>query len=269
METRNSMACESMGGDGMKELGMLIMRSDYREICGLKVAKLGESRKLFVMRSWVWIVGFLLLMGCGGEPTGKPPFASTEGLPTPPGTSPQEGKLGESQGLPSQYGAKVTEDFEPVSQSVSQAREKEPIYHLSRAQRDLPKVELFLGPHTLTAELCVSLQEIATGLMFRESLGEEDAMLFVFRTPRQRSFYMKNVEFPIAAAYIDSDGIIQEIVQLSAMDETPVDSQSAAIQFVLETVPDWFERHGIGPGTLVASKEGPLGEVLARRARLP
>ena len=149
------------------------------------------------------------------------------------------------------------------------AAENEVIYHLNRAQANLPRVKVDIGPHQIESELCTTVTQIATGLMFRESLGTNDTMFFVFGIGQQRSFYMKNVKFPIAAGYIDSDGILREIVQMKAQDVTPVPSKSDKIQYVLETAPDWFERNHVAPGALVSTPAGDLRSTLARRAQLP
>jgi uncharacterized membrane protein (UPF0127 family) len=93
-------------------------------------------------------------------------------------------------------------------------------------------------------------------------------MLFVFRRPDQRAFYMRNVKFPIAAAYINGDGVIEEIVQLRAGDETSVASKTANIQFVLETAPDFFQRHGLKPGTAVTTAQGSLRDTLAAKSHV-
>ncbi len=146
--------------------------------------------------------------------------------------------------------------------------ESEVVLHQMRAQTNLPRVKLYVGAHEISSELCATVTQVATGLMWREGIGPEESMFFVFGTPQQRSFYMKNVPFPIAAGYIDSDGVLQEIVQLKAMDPTPVYSRSDRIQFVLETAPDWFERKGVAVGTLLATPDGPL-KGLVRRAQLP
>ncbi len=153
--------------------------------------------------------------------------------------------------------------------AATAAAENEVIYHLNRAQVNLPRVKLDIGPHQIESDVCTTVTQIATGLMFRESLGTNDTMFFVFGIGQQRSFYMKNVKFPIAAGYIDSDGILQEIVQLKAQDVTPVPSKSDKIQFVLETAPDWFERNHVAPGALVSTSAGDLRTTLARRAQLP
>jgi len=144
----------------------------------------------------------------------------------------------------------------------------EPVYHLNHAQTNLPRVRLMVGPKQLTAELCTTVTQVATGLMHRKAIGPDDAMFFAFGTRQQRSFYMKNVPFPIAVAYIDAEGVVDEIVHLKAMDMTPVPSKSANIQYVLETAPDWFERNGITQGALVTTIQGPLDTTVARLAQL-
>lgn len=148
------------------------------------------------------------------------------------------------------------------------APDDEPVYHLNHAQTNLPRVRLMVGPKQLTAELCTTVTQVATGLMHRKAIGPDDAMFFAFGTRQQRSFYMKNVPFPIAVAYIDAEGVVDEIVHLKAMDMTPVPSKSANIQYVLETAPDWFERNGITRGALVTTIQGPLDTTVARLAQL-
>ena len=133
-------------------------------------------------------------------------------------------------------------------------------FHLNRALPKLPTLKLWVGPKEIDAEMCLTLQQIATGLMFRPGIADGDSMLFVLPQPQQAHFYMRNVTFDIDAAYIDSEGVIQEVVRLKKLDETPVPSKSENIQFVLETAPGWFERNGIKPGTLIRSTKRSLRE---------
>lgn len=142
------------------------------------------------------------------------------------------------------------------------------VLHLPHALPRLPTVRLWLGATEVEAEVCLTIQQVATGLMFRDQIGANEAMLFVFRRPDQRAFYMRNVKFPIAAAYINGEGVIEEIVQLQAGDETSVASQSSNIQFVLETAPDFFERNGLKPGTAVTTSQGRLRETLAAKSQV-
>lgn len=138
-----------------------------------------------------------------------------------------------------------------------------PVLHLAYAQPKLSTVRLRLGAHEMDAEVCRTMTQIATGLMFRPGIGPDDGMLFLFARPHQTAFYMKNVRFDIDAAYIGPDGVILEIVRLKAQDRTPVPAKSDQVQFVLETAPGYFERQKLGPGTLVMTAQGPLQRLIA------
>ena len=144
----------------------------------------------------------------------------------------------------------------------------EPVFHLPTAQVNLPRVKLWIGAREIVAEVCITVPQIATGLMHRPSIGPEETMLFVFGSPRERSFYMKNVPFDIDVAYVDAEGVIQEVVRLKAQDAKGVSSKSSRIQFVLEAAPDYFTRNGFGPGTLIATERGSLAQVLGPMAQL-
>ena len=141
-------------------------------------------------------------------------------------------------------------------------------YHLNRAQPKLATVKLWLGTQELDAEVALTLTQISTGMMFRTNQLENEAMLFVFAEPQPREFYMKNCVLSLSAAYIDSEGVILEIVSLQAGVEKPVPSKSDKVQFVLETRPGWFERNKVPAGSVVRTDRGSLREALARHAQL-
>ena len=208
-----------------------------------------------VKTSWMvaWVASAAMLLAACDKPgqASAPPPAAPAGTATAPApTTPP-----------------VTPTTPPAP--AAPAAEPEVIFHSNRAQTNLPIVKLLIGPHELDAELCTTITQVATGMMHRKGVGTTDAMFFAFAIGQQRSFYMKNVDFPIAAAYIDTDGVVQEIVQLKARDVTPVPSQSDRIQYVLETAPDWFTRNNVGVGALVTTPKGELRATLARLARLP
>jgi len=132
--------------------------------------------------------------------------------------------------------------------------------HLEHAQPKLATLKLWVGIKETDAEMCLTRQQLATGLMYRPGISGNESMLFVFPKPQQVAFYMKNVGFEIDAAYIDAEGIIQQIVRLKKMDPTPVEAKSDQIQYVLETAPGWFEQNGISVGALVKSSKRTLAE---------
>ena len=73
-----------------------------------------------------------------------------------------------------------------------------------------------------------------TGLMYRNSMPENQAMLFVFPDEQRRSFYMKNTEIPLDIIYLNSK---KEIVSIQKnakpFDETSLPSETVS-QYVLE-----------------------------------
>ena len=86
----------------------------------------------------------------------------------------------------------------------------------------------------LDIELAESNYEHQTGLMYRESMENDQGMLFVFDTERERSFYMKNTYIPLDIIYYDSDSSLVSIQKnATPLDETSLPSEGPA-QFVLE-----------------------------------
>jgi len=137
--------------------------------------------------------------------------------------------------------------------------------HLLHAQPKLPTVKLWLGDQELIAEIATKPIEIATGMMFRTNLLENEAMLFVFPNAAPRSFYMRNCVVPLTAAYMDPQGVILEFAKLDPGDERGVPSKAANIQFVLELRQGWHERHNITTGAVVRTELGTLRETFFRR----
>jgi uncharacterized protein len=130
--------------------------------------------------------------------------------------------------------------------------------YLTNAQPRLTTIKLFVGAETLTTELALTAQQMATGMMWRTNMPDGEAMLFVFSQPHRTSFYMKNTIVPLSAAYIDPNGVIQEIHELYPRKEEPVEAGSDNIQYVLEVPQGWFARHNISTGAVVRTQYGEL-----------
>jgi uncharacterized membrane protein (UPF0127 family) len=66
-------------------------------------------------------------------------------------------------------------------------------------------VKIYLpGGKVVTAELAVTDEERARGLMFRETLLPDQGMLFVFRDDDFHSFWMKNTLIPLDLVWLDA-----------------------------------------------------------------
>lgn len=132
------------------------------------------------------------------------------------------------------------------------------------AQRKLLTIQLWLGPEQITAELALTLEQERTGMMFRTNMAENEGMIFVL-PPQRASFWMKNCSLPLSVAYIDPDGVIQEIHDLQPQNTNMVLSASDNIAYALETTQGWFQRHHVREGMTVRTERGPLMETFHRR----
>jgi len=87
---------------------------------------------------------------------------------------------------------------------------------------------------TLDLEIAKTEYETQTGLMYRHSMKDSQAMLFIFEKEQPRSFYMKNTEFSLDIIYINKK---KEIVSIQKnakpYDQTSLPS-GTPILYVLE-----------------------------------
>lgn len=113
------------------------------------------------------------------------------------------------------------------------------------------EAKLRLGDHKLTVEIAETAGEQGLGLMNRESLPNDRGMLFVFAVPKKASFWMKNTSIPLDLAFLDSTGVIQEIIPLVPFEESPVQSRSDQVAYALEVNRDWFASRNLKPGLKV------------------
>jgi len=74
---------------------------------------------------------------------------------------------------------------------------------LNRDERDR-FIKIFLpNGRAVTAELAVTDAERARGLMFREQIQPDEAMLFVFASEDLHAFWMKNTLIPLDMLWLD------------------------------------------------------------------
>lgn len=106
---------------------------------------------------------------------------------------------------------------------------------------------------TLNVQVADTEWEIEKGLMFVESLPENEGMLFVFPGKVYGSFWMKNTFIPLSIAFIDSDGEILKILHMEPcleLDCPPYDP-NVFYHYALEVNVGWFEKHQIKEGDYV------------------
>jgi uncharacterized membrane protein (UPF0127 family) len=100
-------------------------------------------------------------------------------------------------------------------------------------------------------EVADSPGEQVVGLMNRDFLPADRGMIFVFEEPKKAFFWMKNTSIPLDVAFLDSEGVILEILPLVPFEETRVASKSDQVAYAIETNRDWFASRGLKPGLKV------------------
>jgi len=100
-------------------------------------------------------------------------------------------------------------------------------------------------------EIAETEYETQTGLMYRHSMEDNQAMLFIFEVEQPRSFYMKNTEFSIDIIFINSK---KEIVNIQK-NAKPYDKSSlpsdGPIKYVLEINAGLSDNWGLEKGDLI------------------
>ena len=95
--------------------------------------------------------------------------------------------------------------------------------------------------------------EFKTGLMFRESLDTDSGMLFVFDRVAQQSFHMSHTTIPLDIAFIDEEGCIESIKELTPLRREPVYS-NAPVLYALEVNRGWFAENEVKVGDQIINE---------------
>ena len=112
-----------------------------------------------------------------------------------------------------------------------------------------PSVEL--GGKTFNVEIADTAEKQALGLMFRDSMADDEGMIFVFPNEAPRSFWMKNTRIPLDIMYFDKD---LKMVSISAdtppcrVSRCPSYPSTGPAMYVLELNAGKASELGVGPG---------------------
>ena len=106
----------------------------------------------------------------------------------------------------------------------------------------------------LDVEFAESDYEKQTGLMYRESMEDEQGMLFIYNDSRVRNFYMKNTYIALDILYYATDSTLVSIQKnATPRDESNLPSEGPA-QFVLEINAGLADEWGIKKGDKFSSQ---------------
>lgn len=121
---------------------------------------------------------------------------------------------------------------------------------LSQQTMKFPVISLNAGIHLIKAEVAARDAERQQGLMFREKLGPNEGMVFLFEAPAGVCMWMKNTLIPLSVAFIDDGG---KIVNIEDMQPQTTNSHCAKkpVRYALEMNLGWFKQKNIKPGSVI------------------
>ncbi len=127
---------------------------------------------------------------------------------------------------------------------------------LAQAQAPLPVIQVKVAGHALRVEVVATAEQRSRGLMFRDKLGKNDGMLFVFDEPGYHAMWMKNTPLPLSVAFLDGEG---RILNIADMAPETLDPHAAAgpARYAIETNRGWFAARKVKAGDRVTGLPKP------------
>lgn len=115
----------------------------------------------------------------------------------------------------------------------------------------LPTATLDVGGHSASVEIASTYEMRQLGLMYRDSLGPDQGMLFVYKDDEVRRFWMKDTRVPLSIAFANREGVIVRIEDMKPFD-THTTTSLVPATYALEMNQGWFAAHGIEKGAQIS-----------------
>lgn len=114
----------------------------------------------------------------------------------------------------------------------------------------LPTITLKAGGQSVRAEVAASEERREKGLMFREKMGKNEGMLFIFPQPGYHAMWMQYTPLPLAVAFMDERGRIVSIHEMKPFTETTHQAAGPA-RYALEMNGGWFSANKVKVGDAI------------------
>ena len=99
-------------------------------------------------------------------------------------------------------------------------------------------------------EVAETEEEKRRGLMFRNKLGKDECMIFLYENPTLLTFWMKNTYIPLSIAFVNKNHQLTDMFDMKPMDETIISSTTPGI-FAIEVNRGWFKKNLVYPGNKI------------------
>lgn len=109
------------------------------------------------------------------------------------------------------------------------------------------------GEEYLQMKVAYSDPVKAQGLMGVTELDKNNGMIFIYDYPQVLSFWMKDTLLPLSIAFLDANGFIVSIHEMTPEpnvtdDKLRIYDSSAPAQYAIEADKGWFEQQGVKEG---------------------
>lgn len=120
----------------------------------------------------------------------------------------------------------------------------------------LPKEKVAIDNHTFSVDIATTSAEQQQGLSGRQSLPQNQGMLFIFKTSNRYPFWMKDMKFPLDMIFINNNKIVDifnnvPVPKTTDTSKLPIYTPKAAANQVLEINSGQAKAYGFKNGDTV------------------
>ena len=116
--------------------------------------------------------------------------------------------------------------------------------------KSLTDITCLINNKKITLEVADTDTKRQLGLMFRDSLDENQGMIFLFNKPREVSFWMKNVKIPLDMLFIYKNKVVKIYNMVPGCEDEPCDLYPSVykIDYVIELNGGFCQKYNIKTG---------------------
>jgi hypothetical protein len=112
-------------------------------------------------------------------------------------------------------------------------------------------VDISVKGKVLHALIADSFVKHMIGLMFRQRMGKDTCMLFIFQREARQGIWMRNMRFPIDILWLDSSKKVVDFVEAAMPASRRIYAPEKDAKYVLETNAGFIRRNRIKKGVAI------------------
>ena len=116
------------------------------------------------------------------------------------------------------------------------------------------KINVTVNGMALVADVAMTSEQRSKGLSVKDTLAENESMLFYFPKANPYGFWMKDMNFPIDIIWLDTKRTVLHIeysLEPCDSDACPIYKPEVQTQYVLETVAGFAQKNNVTEDTVV------------------